>query len=164
MGWTTCYIGLGGNIANEHGTPKEHLQNAIHAFQHSEYFSHVATSSLYSSKAYGVTDQPDFVNAVLKADTSLAPLDLLDFCQTLENTAGRVRLRHWGERCLDVDVLLYGDETIHHDRLIVPHRELLLRNFVVIPLLEIAPDLVVNGQQVKELAVASDWGGLIKNV
>ncbi|WFF38581.1 2-amino-4-hydroxy-6-hydroxymethyldihydropteridine diphosphokinase [Moraxella nasibovis] len=156
----TVYIGLGGNIANEHGTPKAHLQNAVSAFQESAHFKNVAVSSFYSSKAYGVTDQPDFINAVLKADTDLAPIELLDFCQSLENHAGRVRLRHWGERCLDVDVLLYGDKNIENERLTVPHKELTLRNFVVIPMLELDHDLAVNGQPLKELVAASDWGGL----
>ncbi|WP_066801733.1 2-amino-4-hydroxy-6-hydroxymethyldihydropteridine diphosphokinase [Moraxella oblonga] len=160
MDWTTCYIGLGGNIANEHGTPKEHLKNAINAFKNSEYFKNVATSSLYSSKAYGVTDQPDFINAVLKADTNLAPLDLLDFCQNLENRAGRVRLRHWGERCLDVDILLYGNHTIQNDRLTVPHQEILLRNFVLVPLLELDDTLIIHGQKINELTLSHDMKGL----
>lgn len=163
-GWTQIYIGLGGNIANEHGTPKEHLQNAIYAFKQNAHFNHVQVSSFYASKAYGVTDQPDFVNAVLTAQTDLSPIELLDFCQSLENTAGRVRLRHWGERCLDVDILLYGDEVIHHERLIVPHKELTLRNFVVIPMLELDNDLAINGKKLKELVVANDWQGLEKMV
>lgn len=163
-GWTQIYIGLGGNIANEHGTPKEHLKNAVTAFQENAHFDKVQVSSFYASKAYGVTDQPDFVNAVLTAQTDLSPIELLDFCQSLENTAGRVRLRHWGERCLDVDILLYGDEVIHHERLIVPHKELTLRNFVVIPMLELDNDLAINGKKLKELVVANDWQGLEKMV
>lgn len=159
---TTVYIGLGGNIANEHGTPSEHVQNAINAFKNSQHFWGVVSSSFYASKAYGVTDQPDFINAVLKADTDLTPIELLDFCQSLENHAGRVRLRHWGERCLDVDILLYGDENIYHERLIVPHKEILLRNFVVIPLLEIAPKLNINGQPLNQSAIGNDWQGLEK--
>lgn len=156
----SCFIGLGGNIANEYGTPIEHLQNAITTFKNSPHFDKVAVSSFYTSKAYGVTDQPDFVNAVLKADTNLSPLDLLDFCQSLENTAGRVRLRHWGERSLDVDILLYGDEVIDNERLIVPHKELTLRNFVVIPMLELDDKLMIDGKPLKELSTAGDWQGL----
>lgn len=158
----TVYIGLGGNIANEHGTPKAHLQNAVSAFQESAHFKNVAVSSFYSSKAYGVTDQPDFINAVLKADTDLAPIELLDFCQSLENHAGRVRLRHWGERCLDVDVLLYGSDVITHERLTVPHPEILLRNFVLVPLLELCGSLVIQGQSIATLPLAKDMTGLVK--
>lgn len=157
---TTCYIGLGGNISNALGTPTEHILNAVSAFAACDDFDDIKMSSLYVSKAYGVTDQPDFVNAVMMADTKLSPLALLDFCQSLETGAGRVRLRHWGERSLDVDVLLYGDEMIDSARLIVPHKELMLRNFVVIPLLELRPDLVVHGQILAQLPAAQNWQGL----
>ena len=159
---TPIYIGLGGNIANEYGTPSEHIAKAVQAFRDSPDFDQLALSSLYTSKAYGVTDQPDFVNAVLMAQTALSPLELLDFCQDLENRAGRVRLRHWGERCLDVDVLLYGDEMIANERLTVPHAGLFERNFVLIPLLELSPELSVQGQKLAELSAAQDWSGLTK--
>lgn len=158
----TCYIGLGGNIANELGTPREHIANAIRAFKTSPDFANVTASSLYQSKAFGVTDQPDFFNAVLKADTNLAPLALLDFCQSLESAAKRERLRHWGERSLDVDVLLYGDDTIANERLTVPHVGLFERNFVLIPLLEINQDLVVSGQQLVDIPESQNWQGIQK--
>lgn len=156
----SIYIGLGSNLTNELGTPTEHLMRAVSAFKDSADFYDVCCSSLYGSKAYGVTDQPDFVNAVLKADTHLSPTALLDFCQHLENQAGRVRLRHWGERSLDVDILLYGDIQIQTNRLTIPHKELLLRNFVVIPLLELDEALCVGGHLLKNLAISSDWSGL----
>lgn len=156
------YIGLGGNIANEHGTPQAHIKQAVQAFIDSDDFMDVAVSSLYQSRAFGVTDQPDFYNAVLMAKTRLDPLQLLDFCQALEQKAGRVRLRHWGERSLDVDILLYGDEVICHERLTVPHAGLFERNFVVIPLLELSPNLVVKGQSLAKLPIADDWIGLEK--
>lgn len=160
--WTRCFIGLGGNIANELGTPDEHINNAINAFKQSSCFDNVVVSSLYTSRAFGVTDQPDFINAVLKADTDLPPLALLDFCQSLEKTAKRVRLRHWGERSLDVDVLLYGDKTIKNERLTVPHKGLMQRNFVLIPMLEVEDDLVVNGQKLSDLTDSQNWEGLDK--
>lgn len=153
---TVCYMGMGGNISNEQGTPRQHIQRAIDAFCASTNFWDVRVSPWYRSKAYGVTDQPDFINLVLCAKTTLSPLALLDFCQALENQAGRVRLRHWGERCLDVDILLYGDQVIQNDRLTVPHPELLVRNFVLVPLLQLTPDLVVRGQKLQELPAAND--------
>lgn len=155
-----CFIGLGSNLTNELGTPQEHLMTAIKAFEDAPYFKNVRSSSIYISKAYGVTDQPDFLNAVLAAQTTLLPLQLLDFCQNLENQAGRVRVRHWGERSLDVDILLYADECISSERLTVPHRELFLRNFVLIPLLQIQPDLCVAGQSLKGLPAAQDNTGI----
>ena len=157
---TCCYIGLGSNLANALGTPAEHLASAIKAFESSPHFDHVQVSSLYQSKAFGVTDQPDFLNAVLKADTDLSALALLDFCQNLEKIAKRERLRHWGERSLDVDVLLYGENSIHHPRLTVPHAGLFERNFVLIPMLEIVPMLVINGQALAALSEAKNWQGL----
>lgn len=159
---TTCFIGLGGNIANELGTPTEHIINAMQAFKQSPHFTDVKMSSLYQSKAFGITDQPDFINAVLSANTSLPPLELLNFCQGLEQTAKRVRLRHWGERSLDVDILLYGDKLIHHERLTVPHQGLFERNFVLIPMLEIDECLLVNGQKLADLNESNNWQGLNK--
>ena len=99
------YLGLGGNIANELGDPTSHILAVRDTLIRDERFCDVALSSLYLSKPFGVTDQPDFINAVLSAKTSLDAMSLLDYCQELERGAGRVRCRRWGERSLDVDVL-----------------------------------------------------------
>lgn len=156
----TCYLGLGGNISNELGTPIQHILQAVATLQSLPNIENVKLSSLYRSKAFGVTDQPDFYNAVVALDTTLSPLELLDICQHLEQSAGRVRLRHWGERSLDVDILLYGDEVIQNERLTVPHAGLFERNFVVIPLLELDENLTVNGQKLINLPIADNWDGL----
>lgn len=157
---SVCYIGLGSNLANELGTPIDHIHQAIDAFCSSTHFCDVVVSDIYASAPYGVTDQPDFVNAVLKADTNLDPLVLLDFCQSLEKKAKRQRIRHWGERSLDVDILLYGGQVIDHPRLRVPHPELTRRNFVLIPLRQIAPTLVIDGVAIDQIRCANDWTGL----
>lgn len=154
------YLGLGGNISNELGTPIQHIFQAVANLQKNPNIANVKLSSIYRSKAFGVTDQPDFYNAVVALDTTLSPLELLDICQDLEQSAGRVRLRHWGERSLDVDVLLYGDETIQNERLTVPHAGLFERNFVVMPLLELDENLVVNGKKLLDLPIAKNWDGL----
>lgn len=112
-------------------------------------------------KPLGSPTSPIF-NAVVKVDTDLAPLALLDFCQSLESAAKRTRLRHWGERSLDVDVLLYGDDTINNARLVVPHEGLFARNFVLIPMLELDPTLMVNGQKLADLPTSQQWQGLEK--
>lgn len=156
------YLGLGGNIANELGNPTSHILSVVDVLKNDSHFSEVRLSSLYSSKPFGVTDQPDFVNAVLYAKTDLSPMTLLDYCQTLEKNAGRVRLRHWGERSLDVDVLLYGDEVINHDRLTVPHAGLFERNFVLVPLYELNPDLKIGNIYIQDLPLSQDMSGLIK--
>jgi 2-amino-4-hydroxy-6-hydroxymethyldihydropteridine diphosphokinase len=95
----------------------------------------------------GPQEQPDYINAVCEIKTGLTPLDLLDKLQAIEATQGRVRTEErWGPRPLDLDILLYGGKSINTDRLIVPHPGMLERNFVLYPLHEIAPDLIIPGQ------------------
>lgn len=92
------------------------------------------------------------MNAVAKIETELSPLKLLDELQRIENEQGRVRLRRWGERTLDLDILLYGNEIIQNERLIIPHYDMHNREFVIVPLFEIASDLVLpNSQIITEL-------------
>ncbi|UBH29721.1 2-amino-4-hydroxy-6-hydroxymethyldihydropteridine diphosphokinase [Aeromonas enteropelogenes] len=101
-------------------------------------------SSFYSSRPMGPADQPDYVNAVARLTTRLAPLALLDQLQKIELEQGRVRKdERWGPRTLDLDLLLYGDRVIKHERLIVPHYGMQEREFVLLPLAEIAPALVL---------------------
>ena len=108
----------------------------------------------------GPQDQPDFINAVVEIETTLKPHDLLSLCQQLEQQAQRVRLRHWGERSLDVDVLLYGDEQVDSPTLTVPHPGITQRNFVLIPLAELNPTVKINGIAIADLEQSQDWSGL----
>ena len=158
--WTLCYLGLGSNLGNELGSPSEHLQQAVDSLSQYERIRHVRVSSFYASAPMGPQDQPDFINAVVELETCLAPLALLDVCQALEQSAKRARVRHWGERSLDVDLLLYGQAQIAEPRLTVPHAGLGERNFVLIPLQELAPALEIAGQPIGSYAQASDWTGL----
>lgn len=98
-------------------------------------------SSFLSTEPYGVTDQPQFLNAVACVRTSLAPLALLDVLLATELAMGRVRLRHWGERNIDLDLLLYEDVVLDLPRLHLPHPDMQNRDFVLLPLAEIAPEL-----------------------
>lgn len=157
-----CYLGLGSNLTNELGTPKQHIASAIHQLQNHQHITDVIVSSLYESEPYGVTDQPCFINAVVGLKTSLTPHELLAFCQSLEQNAKRKRIRHWGERSLDVDVLLYGDEQISTSDLTVPHAELCKRNFVLVPLAEIAPDLNIQNKPIAKMPLSHDLTGLHK--
>ncbi|MFZ7217495.1 2-amino-4-hydroxy-6-hydroxymethyldihydropteridine diphosphokinase [Avibacterium avium] len=142
------YIALGSNLA----TPVQQLENALHALQQLPHSQLVAVSHFYQSKPLGPQDQPDYVNAVACLATALAPLDLLDQLQRIEQEQGRVRLRRWGERTLDLDILLYGDEIIQSERLTVPHYNMQHREFVIVPLYEIAPNLTLpNGKNVEDL-------------
>lgn len=99
-----------------------------------------AYSSLYESEAWGVADQPTFLNQVIRVATSFSPLDVLDKIQAIEDDLGRVRIARWGARVIDIDILYFNREHIQHDRLIVPHPYLPDRRFVLLPLSEIAPN------------------------
>lgn len=136
---TLCYLGLGSNLDE----PAQQVRQAIAQLAALPACRLIAASGLYASAPIGPQDQPDFINAVVAIETELAPLALLDVAQALEQQAGRKRLRHWGERTLDVDVLLYGEGRIDLPRLKVPHPEMTQRAFVLRPLAELAPDLVL---------------------
>ena len=144
-----AYIALGSNLH----TPLEQLKRALNALAQLPQTQLMAVSSFYRSKPLGPQDQPDYLNAAVEISTALSPLALLDELQRIENEQGRVRLRRWGERTLDLDILLYGDEIIQNERLTVPHYDMHNREFVIIPLAEIAPNLILpNGQKLAELA------------
>lgn len=158
--WVTCYLGLGSNLANELGSPIEHLQYALDGLRQHEDIKDVRVSSFYASAPMGPQDQPDFVNAVVGFETRLTPFELLAFCQQLEQQSKRARLRHWGERSLDVDILLYGERKITEPTLTVPHVGLAERNFVLIPLRELGPELSIAGKPITAYPQSDDWAGL----
>ncbi|BCN92933.1 2-amino-4-hydroxy-6-hydroxymethyldihydropteridine pyrophosphokinase [Thiomicrorhabdus immobilis] len=133
------YIGLGSNLAD----PVEQLNIALESIASLPATQLIQTSSFYGSKPLGPQDQPDFINAVCEIQTELTPADLLKELQTIELEQGRIKKRHWGERLIDLDILLFGEEVIDTPDLIVPHSQITLRDFVLIPLAEIAPGLVI---------------------
>jgi 2-amino-4-hydroxy-6-hydroxymethyldihydropteridine diphosphokinase len=143
---TLTYIGLGSNL----GDSEQILTEAV---QKLATLGEVRTSRLYQSPPMGPQDQPNYLNAVVQLETALSALDLLDNLQRFEQESGRVRLRRWGERTLDLDLLLYGNEQIQHERLTVPHVGILLRDFVVIPLLDLDPTLCIDDQALSELEI-----------
>lgn len=146
-----CYIGLGANLQQ----PAEAIASALAKLHVHSDVSNLQCSSLYHSKPMGPQDQPDYVNAVAAFETKLEPLLLLDLLQTIEQEHGRLRERYWGPRTLDLDILLIDNRTIDNERLKVPHPGIELREFVVIPLAEIAPELdLPNGKSVKSLALS----------
>ena len=134
-----AYVGLGSNLQH----PIQQIRDALLALAELPQTQLLRSSSLYGSKPMGPQDQPDYVNAVALLQTSLSPLALLHALQQIENQQGRVRQRRWGERTLDLDLLLYGDQHIELPELVVPHVGLAERNFVLYPLQEIAPDLYI---------------------
>ncbi len=145
--WVDVYIGLGSNLHQ----PLEQAQQAIKALSQHRHLSNVTASPLYSSKPVGPQDQPDYINGVVCCQTQLGPHDLLDLLQSIEQAQGRERKRHWGERTLDLDLLLYGEAQIRTPRLTVPHAFMLERSFVLYPLKDLAPDLLLsNGLSLSE--------------
>jgi len=135
------YIGLGSNL----DAPRRQVETALAELRELPDSRWLGSSSLYRSRPVGPQDQPDYVNAVAVIDTGLEAEDLLDALQAIERSHGRRRGRRWGERTLDLDILLYGEETIHSERLRVPHPEMHRRGFVLKPLQDLAPGLVIPG-------------------
>jgi 2-amino-4-hydroxy-6-hydroxymethyldihydropteridine diphosphokinase len=136
------YLGLGSNV----GDRRANLQAAVAALP-ARGVTPRASSSVYETEPVGlVLDQPDFLNACLEVETELGPEALLDACKAVERELGRRvgGVRH-GPRPIDVDVLLLGEHRHRSDRLALPHAEVTARRFVLVPLLELAPDLVVPG-------------------
>nr|WP_319219204.1 2-amino-4-hydroxy-6-hydroxymethyldihydropteridine diphosphokinase [uncultured Trichococcus sp.] len=135
----TVYIALGTNLEPR----ATHLEKALELFRSLPDVEVKRVSSVYESKPVGYLDQPDFLNLVFEAETDLLPLDLLDSCQSIEQELGRVRTIRFGPRTLDVDIVLYGAESIEEERLIVPHPRMQERSFVLLPLQELNPEFVV---------------------
>ena len=131
-----AYIALGSNL----GDKEKNLRRALLLLTQ-QGVEVVRVSSFLSTEPYGVTDQPQFLNAVACVRTSLTPLALLDVLLATELAMGRVRLRHWGERNIDLDLLLYEDVVLDLPRLHLPHPDMQNRDFVLLPLAEIAPEL-----------------------
>ena len=154
----TCYIGIGSNVGN----PVAQAKEAIDALAQIEKTQLISVSSLYASKPMGPSDQPDYVNAVAKLTTTLTPLALLDALQYIELHQGRVRKdERWGPRTLDLDILLVDDLAIDHSRLTVPHYGMREREFVLYPLFEISPNLVLSdGVALSQLIQSCPRNGL----
>jgi 2-amino-4-hydroxy-6-hydroxymethyldihydropteridine diphosphokinase len=135
------FIGLGSNLENPHAQ----ILQAMRELDTLPQVKVVQCSSLYRSAPVGYLDQPDFINAVAELNTALAPRDLLDALLALEQRCGRTREFLNSPRTLDLDVLLYDDLQHHEHGLTIPHPQMHLRAFVLLPLLEIAPECAIPG-------------------
>ncbi|KIK89000.1 2-amino-4-hydroxy-6-hydroxymethyldihydropteridine diphosphokinase [Pseudomonas koreensis] len=151
------YIGLGSNLAD----PAEQLRSALNALGQLPQTSLAGVSAFYQSDSL-LPGQPRYTNAVAALDSDLAPLDLLNALQAIENDQGRERLERWGPRTLDLDILLFGDRLIDQPRLKVPHYQIQERAFVLYPLAELAPaDLrLADGRTLADLLAACPFVGL----
>lgn len=133
------FIGLGANL----GDARAHLWAGRRGLEGLAGYRPLAVSSLYRTAPVGVTDQPAFLNAVARGMFEGGPLDLLDALLAIEAGQGRERRQRWGPRTLDLDLLLFGDRVMTHERLTLPHPEMHRRAFVLVPLMELAPKLVL---------------------
>lgn len=153
----TAHIGLGANLGDAEATLRRAV-NALRALPHSHL---TALSSLYRSTPLGPSGQDDYLNAVARLETNVAPHALLQALQDIESRHGRLRLERWGPRTLDLDLLLYGNDRITTPSLTIPHPEMPRRNFVVVPLLEVSPAACLpDGVPLANLDIAADRQGL----
>lgn len=144
------YLSLGSNM----GDREANLEEAVNRLEEKVRVRKV--SSLYETEPWGFTDQDRFLNIVLEGETDLVPPDLLDFTQSVEKAMKRVKTRVYGPRNIDVDILLYGDVEMDEDRLTIPHPKMKERAFVLIPLQEVAEDLRIGGDALKDLVAGVD--------
>jgi 2-amino-4-hydroxy-6-hydroxymethyldihydropteridine diphosphokinase len=150
-----AFLGLGSNLGNR----LTNLQAAVDALQTEPGLRVTASSRVWETVPVGGPPQPDYLNAVIRAETDLSARDLLDVARRVEQRMGRVRKERWGARLLDVDILLYDEEQIDEPELVVPHPRMAERAFVLLPLLELDPDPVLpDGTRLKEVRV--DTGGV----
>lgn len=136
MGETTVYLSLGSNL----GDREKNLRTAIDALADARVRV-TRVSSFYETEPVDLREQPWFLNCAVQAETELPPMDLLPALRAIESRAGSKKLVPKGPRLIDLDILLYGDQTIDTPELQVPHPRMLMRKFVLTPLAEIAPDV-----------------------
>ncbi len=142
-----AYIALGTNL----GDKRANIQRALELLGKEPKIHIERVSSLYEMEPVGYTDQPDFVNVAARLVTELSARELLGVALAVENIMGRVRTIRWGPRVIDIDILMYDDERVEEPDLELPHPRMTERRFVLEPLAEIVPGLVLqNGKTVEE--------------
>ncbi|MDR7343185.1 2-amino-4-hydroxy-6-hydroxymethyldihydropteridine diphosphokinase [Pantoea alhagi] len=153
------YLALGSNLAD----PLHQVRNALDALAAIPHTQRAAVSSFYRTPPYGPPDQPDYLNAAVALDTQLSPEALLDHTQRIELEQGRVRkAERWGPRTLDLDILLFGDRVLNTPRLTVPHYDMHNRAFMLVPLLEIAPQArLPDGRALAAIAAELDSSAIL---
>lgn len=141
---TTVYLSLGSNL----GDRLNYLTSAIKCLSEEKNVTIKEISPVYETKPWGLKEQDDFYNLVLEITTTLSPHDLLTTCQQIEHQLGRVREVPFGPRTIDIDLLLYGDETLSSERLTIPHPLMCERDFVLVPLYDLAPQIKISGVEI----------------
>lgn len=133
-GWHKVYIAFGSNL----GEKDKYISDAIQEMRENRYFRNIVVSDFFYSSPYGGIEQDDFVNGVMEAETMLEPYELLDYLHELEARANRIRKQHWGPRTLDLDIIFYDDLVLDEKDLQIPHKDMVNRDFVLVPLAQLA--------------------------
>lgn len=153
----TAYLGLGSNLGDRAGN----LRQALVQLQQAGGIRVTRVSPTYETDPVGYLDQPAFLNLVAEVQTTLTPRDLLEACLQVERRLGRVRTLRWGPRTIDIDILFYGELALSEPDLEIPHPRLWERGFVLIPLLDLLPDLEApGGRAARELPAARNIAGI----
>ena len=148
-GWHRAYVALGSNLGDSMG----YIQNGLKGLREITRTRLLKQSTIIPTKAYGVTEQPDFLNAVVLLETLLSPMELLRELNRIEDENGRTRQIKWGPRTLDLDIVFYDDLVINEEGLVIPHPDMKNRDFVLKPLAELDPYYLhpVLGKTIKQL-------------
>jgi 2-amino-4-hydroxy-6-hydroxymethyldihydropteridine diphosphokinase len=150
---TLAFLGLGSNL----GDRLTNLQGAVDLLQDEPGLQVTASSRVWETAPVGGPPQPDYLNAVIRVETDLSARDLLDAAHRVEARLGRVRKERWGARSIDVDILLFDEERIDEEDLVVPHPRMHQRAFVLLPLLELASDhYLPDGTRLKDVRVDTE--------
>lgn len=150
--WIDIGLGLGGNL----GDPAATIADALLCLKARGHVRIDRVSSIYRTPPWGPVPQPDFANACALGATDLTPRELLAEVKEIEAQLGRQSGVRWGPRAIDIDILFYASEVVDAPDLVIPHESLFQRAFVLVPLLEIAPDLVIAGRRISEASTAVD--------
>lgn len=144
---TICYLALGSNL----GDRVDLLKKAVQLLSEEEKINVLAQSDIYETEPYGDVPQDNYLNAVVKIETTLAPIELLDTTQKIELELGRERLIRWGPRTIDIDLILMDGVTYQDERLTIPHIEVAKRSFVLIPLKDVYEKTALFGKNIEQL-------------
>jgi 2-amino-4-hydroxy-6-hydroxymethyldihydropteridine diphosphokinase len=151
-------LAFGSNL----GDRERHIHQALAALAAGPAVTVLRVSRLYETPPWGPVAQGRYLNACAAVSTTLSPRALLDLCLAVERAGGRERLVRWGPRTLDIDVLTYGDVKLAEPDLVIPHPRMMERAFVLVPLIDVAPGLVVNGEPVAAALARLDRSDIVE--
>lgn len=158
----TVYLSLGSNI----GSKIDNIKNSIQLLIDADIIFNPIISSFYESEPYGYLNQEFFINIAIKAETKHSLFELLFLLKTTEYLIGRIKRDRWHEREIDIDIIFYDNLIFGNNYLTIPHKEFRLRNFVLIPLDEIAPDLIdpISKKSIKQLMDECEDRSVVKSI